>query len=422
MRRWFLSYTSHDFALAQAVKSAVQRKDSDAYIFFAPENMRAGGFWKEQLALELAESTAFILLVGEKGLGRWQVVEYYEALDRCEKKSDYPIILILSAKRAAPGLPFARQLHWVFTEDPASEATIGKLMDAASSPAKRPSELWRFTRPYRGLEAMTEANSDYFFGRDRKTVEVVNALASATGKLPILLGNSGVGKSSLAQAGVLASLLRQGWSDRPKDAGPWPQGFHNSRRWCFLNLRPGTQPLQALVAPFFDTWQYQAASSERVKEEKGWIELLRDGKAALPDLLTATERRYQELGQTAPPAFFLYVDQGEELYVRAEERERRRFSEILAHGLADRRLRALMSMRSDFLGQLQGDELLFNVHRQINVPPLREPELREVVSRPAEVLSARFESDALATTMVQQTAEEFAKEKRASTSRSSSPI
>jgi putative ribosome biogenesis GTPase RsgA len=36
----------------------------------------------------------------------------------------------------------------------------------------------------------------------------------ASGKLPILLGNSGVGKSSLAQAGVLAALLRQGWSDR----------------------------------------------------------------------------------------------------------------------------------------------------------------------------------------------------------------
>jgi hypothetical protein len=47
-------------------------------------------------------------------------------------------------------------------------------------------------------------------------------------------------------------------------------------------------------------------------------------------------------------------------------------------------------MRSDFLGALQGHELLFEVHRQINVPPLREPDLREVVSRPAKLLSARF--------------------------------
>jgi hypothetical protein len=47
-----------------------------AVIFFAPENMRAGGFWKPQLAKEIQESTAFILLVGEKGLGDWQVMEY----------------------------------------------------------------------------------------------------------------------------------------------------------------------------------------------------------------------------------------------------------------------------------------------------------------------------------------------------------
>ena len=76
MRRWFLSYTSQDFALTQALKAALQRKDSDADIFFAPENMRVGGFWKPQLAKEIQESTAFILLVGEKGLGDWQVAFY----------------------------------------------------------------------------------------------------------------------------------------------------------------------------------------------------------------------------------------------------------------------------------------------------------------------------------------------------------
>ena len=215
MRRWFLSYTSQDLALAQTLKAALKRKDPNARIFFAPEDMRAGGFWKAQLAKEIAESTIFILLVGENGLGDWQVMEYFEALDRRAKDSDYPIILILSTKRPAPG---------------------------------------------------------------------------------------------------------------------------------------------------------------------------------------------------APPAFFLYIDQGEELYVRAEERERRRFSEVLAHGLDDQRLRALMSMRSDFLGELQNDQSLLDAHRQINLPPLREAQLYEVVSRPAEILSAKFESDRLAATIARRTAEESTKD------------
>jgi hypothetical protein len=94
----------------------------------------------------------------------------------------------------------------------------------------------------------------------------------------------------------------------------------------------------------------------------------------------------------------LYVDQGEELYVRAEEHQRRRFSEVLAQSAADPRLYVLMSMRADFLGELQKDEPLFKVHRKIDVPPLRETELRSVISRPAELLSARFETAGLART------------------------
>ena len=135
-----------------------------------------------------------------------------------------------------------------------------------------------------------------------------------------------------------------------------------------------------------------------------------DGKAVLRDLLDATERRYKELNQAEPPAFLLYVDQGEELYVRAEERQRRRFSELIAQGVADPRLYVMMSMRSDFLGELQKDEPLFKVHRQINVPPLREAELREVVSRPAELLSARFETAELSDIITRRTAEDSVKD------------
>jgi formylglycine-generating enzyme required for sulfatase activity len=69
-----------------------------------------------------------------------------------------------------------------------------------------------------------------------------------------------------------------------------------------------------------------------------------------------------------------------------------------------------MSLRADFFGELQRDEPLYAVHRQINVPPLREAELREVVSRPAALLAARFETDALAADIARRTAEESVKD------------
>jgi formylglycine-generating enzyme required for sulfatase activity len=353
MRRWFLSYTSHDFALVQALKNGLQRKDTNAAIFFAPESMRTGGFWLPQLAKEIAE-----------------------------------------------------QLHWLITDDPASEATIGKLIDAASRPATRPAELWRYTRPYCGLEAMTEANSDFFFGREQKTVDVINALAVERGKLPVLLGNSGVGKSSLARAGVLAALLRQGFPEHVANGAAWPAVLHDSRRWCFLTVRPGTEPVRALVEPFIKVWQFDATDPRREERLNEWADLLKSGGASLRGLLNATQDRLGELGQPTPPSFLLYVDQGEELYVRAEKEQRRRFSEVVAAGLTDPRLRVLMSLRADFFGELQKDEPLFAVHRLINVPPLREIELREIVSNPAKLLSAHFQTDTLAVDIARRTAEE----------------
>jgi formylglycine-generating enzyme required for sulfatase activity len=406
MRHWFLSFNSSDRALAERLKASIERKDAGSHVFFDATSLRAGGYWQPALAKGIDEADAFVLLVGEKGLGPWQTLEYYEAHDKHVKSPEFPAVLMLLDGHAAPGLPFLRQLHWIVSADPTSEKDVARLIDAAAGTGARTGELWRYTSPYRGLSAMEEKDADYFFGRGRETVEVIKALAGAPDKLPVLLGNSGVGKSSLAQAGVLAALKRQAWPEEGGASNAWPQVFKDSRRWCFLTLKPGTEPLKALVGSFLDTWQFAATDPERVNRQNAWIELLRDDKATLRDLLDATERRFNELNQPRVPALFLYVDQGEELYVRADERQGRRFSEILAHALPDPRLRTMMSMRSDFLGGLQRDEPLFNARQQIDVPPLREAELREVVSRPAKLLSARFESESLIDIITRRTAED----------------
>ena len=55
----------------------------------------------------------------------------------------------------------------------------------------------------------------------------------------------------IAKAGVLGALKRQAW---PEGApGAWPEAFRESRRWCFLTLRPGAEPVRAVVEPFLWT-------------------------------------------------------------------------------------------------------------------------------------------------------------------------
>jgi WD40 repeat protein len=60
--------------------------------------------------------------------------------------------------------------------------------------------------PYMGLRSYTEADSDYFFARDSDRDLVVSNLMAS--RLTVLYGPSGVGKSSLLQAGVLPLLRR----------------------------------------------------------------------------------------------------------------------------------------------------------------------------------------------------------------------
>src|SRR5262245_24370637 len=132
MRRWFLSYHSPDLAIAERLEAALKRRGPDAHVFFAPKALRAGGYWLPTLSDEIAQATAFVLLVGENGLGPWQVLEYYEALDKRTKSPDFPLVVILLEGQPAPGLPFLRQLHWIVTADPTSEESLGRLADAAS--------------------------------------------------------------------------------------------------------------------------------------------------------------------------------------------------------------------------------------------------------------------------------------------------
>jgi hypothetical protein len=94
-----------------AGKAAIEHKDAASRLFFAPTHLRAGGSWTAQLAQEIAAASAFILLIGPAGIGKWQIPEYDEALDRWVNSCrTFPLIVVLLEGQTAPGLQFLRQL------------------------------------------------------------------------------------------------------------------------------------------------------------------------------------------------------------------------------------------------------------------------------------------------------------------------
>jgi TPR repeat protein len=392
--RIFLSFNSRDISFAEAIRAGLSKIAPDVKIFFSPISLGAG-FWLPRLAEEITEAEAFLLLIGPKGIGPWQEVEYFTAFDRHVSDKRFALVPVMVAGAEAPGLSFLRTLNWVeapiVTEDKALHRLLAALKGetvASTTP------LWKLVNPYRGLEAMTEANADYFYGRTRETTAALAALADKVGHCPILIGASGIGKSSVAQAGVLSALKSMRWPRTDSTtANSWPQGLQNSRAWVRLTMRPGEAPLEGLAEAVTRLWQLDAKDPEQAALPRKWARALSAGDNTLAELINATQDELKKREGEAPERILLYIDQGEELYTRAAHKDANRFSEVLAEGLGDARLRAFASMRSDYFGRLQGDEPLFKCYEHVDVPPLDSAQLHEVVTAPARALGVAFEDD-----------------------------
>jgi hypothetical protein len=243
--------------------------EPEAKIFFSPVSL-GSGLWVPKLADEIAAAEAFLLLIGPRGIGPWQKVEYFTAFDRHVNEKAFALVPVIAAGAQAPGLSFLRSLNWVeapvVTDDKALHQMLAALQGETAATT---TPLWKLVHPYRGLEAMTEANADYFFGRITETSGVLNAMAGKPDHLPILIGASGVGKSSVALAGVLSALKAMRWpSNDGTGSAPWPTGLQNSRSWLSLTMRPGNTPLEALAAIFIGLWGLDVkAGIPRMKPE-----------------------------------------------------------------------------------------------------------------------------------------------------------
>ncbi|MEM7033549.1 MAG: effector-associated domain EAD1-containing protein [Chloroflexota bacterium] len=81
--------------------------------------------------------------------------------------------------------------------------------------------------PYQGLNAFTENDAKFFFGRDRHIDQLVEEVNQQ--KLVVVLGASGSGKSSLVFAGLIPRLMAQ-------------------QNWIIAKFQPRREPLKPFMA------------------------------------------------------------------------------------------------------------------------------------------------------------------------------
>ena len=295
-------------------------------------------------------------------------------------------------------------------------STPGPAHPADDEPAGQVGAAGRSAAPYPGLASFQATDARYFHGRETLVAELLGRLSEQLvgGPPLVVVGVSGVGKSSLLRAGVLPAIATGG-------LGP------GSGDWPWLIMTPGAAPLAELTgrtaalagadpaaslaavrdapAAFGDLAARASAGSAAVGESPAGADpaaslaAVRDAPAAFGDLAAETGAGPASVGESPAGSdpepsvseyagrgggrLVIVVDQFEELFTQcADPAERTAFVEALA---AAAPALVLIAVRADFYPQCT--ELAPMVPMlgagQVVVGPLRTDELRRAVHEPA---------------------------------------
>ena len=188
------------------------------------------------------------------------------------------------------------------------------LADLLTSPPAAPGN------PYKGLRPFDEADAADFFGRDDVVDEMLARLGrdDLAGRLVLLVAGSGTGKSSVVRAGLLPRIRR--------GAAP------GSASWFVTTMVPGAKPFEELAESLRRVLDHRPQPSRRARVRHWW---------------------HRQADPGTPPEdaqLLLVIDQFEELFTLAGERDQRAFIDGLmdALGAEDSRLRVVATLRADF--------------------------------------------------------------------------
>lgn len=213
--------------------------------------------------------------------------------------------------------------------------------------------------PYRGFQLFETEHADFFFGRERIVQDIREKLHQNN---PLMvIGSSGSGKSSIIRAGLIPRLDKDTWNILPL-------------------IKPGTSLLEKLIETFKEFFVEEFDLKLLIK----LIHIDPDGLCQLENCLPGNKN------------YLLIIDQFEEVFTLTPKNECQHFIKLLAKFISQppARLKFLFAMRADLLEFcLQSSILTYLVQTQtVYIPPLEEPEWRQIVVEPAECVNYHIEA------------------------------
>src|SRR5271166_6351272 len=362
MARIFISHSSADNDQAAQMKAWLASAGFESAFLDKDKTtgIPPGGDWEKTLYREVEQSQAVVIIQTPNWLAsKWCFAEFTQA--RALGKAIFPAIEAPTGETLIS--PDIQTLNLMSDRDGGLERLKRELVRIALD--AQGGFAWDSTRPpFPGLLAFQEEDAAIYFGRDddiRRLIERLDARrAQGRAKLIALLGSSGSGKSSLLRAGVIPRLKRAG------------------RNWIVVPaMRPRIHPIDELARAL------ATASNPPVD----WAKLRDDLSGADPvRALDAFAGDLRVKAGAADAQILIPIDQAEELFGVADPDEARRFLDILSRALSENLpFMAVMTMRSDFLGQLQSATALTARFEEFSLGPMPLARVPQIVEGPARV-------------------------------------
>jgi hypothetical protein len=366
----FISYNRSDQPMVAAL--AVCLQDSGLSVWLDTAQMRAGTNWREQLERDMKRSAACIIVSGPSGYGRVQAQERGLAYVIRDERPDFRIVNVLLPGALGPGASLAAVDTWVrfhgSVDEPDALAALVAGIKGTEPQATMAATLPDDPAPYRGLSAFGTEDDRLFFGRRTEIEQLMSRLVSA--RFLAVIGNSGSGKTSIVQAGLIPAVRRNGIGD--------------VQHWQPIVVQPGTAPLRSLALALAKA---QTGIDPLVAAETR-LALLSEQPGAVVDIVRALLNDAHGL--------LLVVDRLEEIFTIAETTsESERFVGALLRLAGERYVptRVVVTLRADFYGRLDrhpGLATLVSDHQSF-IQPLGADGAMEAIENPAACVGALFE-------------------------------
>ncbi len=216
--------------------------------------------------------------------------------------------------------------------------------------------------PYRGLEPFTAEHAAVFFGREADIAGLTARVRAQ--QVVVVVGPSGVGKSSLVQAGLIPALQKD-------------------QRWSVALVSPGRDPWPRLAAGLLSAERGQESAVTHEESQREIARLRAEGLGPVAEFLRSEKR-----------PLLVVVDQLEELLADGERPDEELLNLLLPPPEAAHDAVCLvLTLRADFLPVLQS---IPGFHTRLNerlylLSPLTPDQMRQAVTCPAAARDVRVE-------------------------------